>query len=54
MNDNHVILQNQVMVAMVGPCVFDGSLYTDAYLVQLRLEYLVSGSDVQQVIILIP
>ncbi|XP_060578920.1 uncharacterized protein LOC132735904 isoform X2 [Ruditapes philippinarum] len=39
---------NQVMVALIGPCIFDGSFYPSVHSVQMRLEYLVAGSDVEQ------
>jgi hypothetical protein len=38
------------MVALIGPCIFDGSFYPSVHSVQMRLEYLVAGSDVEQVI----
>ncbi|KAJ8312010.1 hypothetical protein KUTeg_009383 [Tegillarca granosa] len=38
---------NQVMVALVGPCVFEGTFYPQIHNVQIRKEYLVSGPDVK-------
>ncbi|PVD32773.1 hypothetical protein C0Q70_08219 [Pomacea canaliculata] len=35
----------QVMAALVGAAVFHGSFYSECYIVQVRLEYLVTGSD---------
>lgn len=39
---------NQVMLALIGPSVFDGSFFSSTYTVHLRLEYLVTGHDVTQ------
>ncbi|XP_053375797.1 uncharacterized protein LOC123534926 isoform X2 [Mercenaria mercenaria] len=39
---------NQVMVALIGPCIFDGSFYPSVHNVQFRLEYLVAGPDVEK------
>ncbi|WAR03612.1 hypothetical protein MAR_010170 [Mya arenaria] len=39
---------NQVMVALVGPAVFDGSFYSSVHSIQVRLEFLVTGFDVTQ------
>lgn len=39
---------NQVMVALVGPCIFEGSFYPKTHSVQIRLEYLVSGLEVDK------
>lgn len=41
----HQILKIQVMAALVGAAVFHGSFYSECYIVQVRLEYLVTGSD---------
>ncbi|XP_063416904.1 uncharacterized protein LOC134699224 [Mytilus trossulus] len=39
---------NQVMLALVGSCVFDGTFFPQVHSVTIRKEYLVSGEDVQQ------
>lgn len=39
---------NQVMLALVGPCVFDGTFYPQVHSLTIRKEYLISGQDVQQ------
>jgi len=41
--------QNQVMVALVGAAVFHGTFYPECHIVQLRIEYLVTGPEVAQV-----
>ncbi|XP_048252459.1 uncharacterized protein LOC124151887 [Haliotis rufescens] len=35
----------QVMIALVGPTIFHGTFYAQSHLVQIRLEYLVAGSE---------
>ena len=42
-------VQNQVMVALVGAAVFHGAFYPQCHIVQLRVEYLVTGPEVAQV-----
>ncbi|XP_076434966.1 uncharacterized protein LOC143274879 isoform X2 [Babylonia areolata] len=39
---------NQVMVALVGAAVFHGTFYSQCHIVQLRIEYLVTGPEVAQ------
>jgi len=46
---SYLYLQNQVMVALIGPSIFNGSFYPTVHTVQIRLEYLVTGYDVTQV-----
>ena len=41
--------KNQVMVALVGAAVFHGAFYPQCHIVQLRVEYLVTGPEVAQV-----
>ncbi|XP_021373136.1 uncharacterized protein LOC110463111 isoform X2 [Mizuhopecten yessoensis] len=38
---------NQVTVAMVGPCVFEGTFYQQVSNLQLRKEFLITGEDVK-------
>ncbi|XP_069135817.1 uncharacterized protein [Argopecten irradians] len=38
---------NQVTVALVGPCVFEGTFYQHVYNLQMRKEFLVTGEDVK-------
>ncbi|KAK7483727.1 hypothetical protein BaRGS_00025048 [Batillaria attramentaria] len=39
---------NQVMVALVGAAVFHGSFYLQCHIVQLRIEFLITGPEVAQ------
>ena len=37
------------MLALVGPAVFDGPLYTASSTVQIRVEYLITGPQASEV-----
>ncbi|XP_061197779.1 uncharacterized protein LOC133205901 isoform X2 [Saccostrea echinata] len=39
---------NQVMLALVGPAVFDGTFYPCVHSVQIRMEHLITGPDVKE------
>lgn len=39
---------NQVMLALVGPAVFDGTFYPYVHNIQIRMEHLVTGPDVKE------
>ncbi|KAL5017357.1 hypothetical protein ScPMuIL_006946 [Solemya velum] len=40
---------NQLAIALIGPTVFEGTLYPLSFNIQFRMEYLVTGQDVTQV-----
>jgi len=48
----YVVIQCQAVVALVGPTVFHGRIYKTVHSMDFRLEFIVSGSDIMQVIML--
>jgi len=45
-------MQCQAVVALVGPAVFHGRIYKTVHGIDFRLEFIVSGSYIMQVIML--
>ena len=48
--NSYCTIQNQVMTALTGPAVFHGTFYESVHTIGVRIEYLITGMNMQTAI----